>query len=445
MIKRTNTFEYIGTPKSSKWIMNSLTHRFNILCGAVRSSKDYNTTIAFIEAVKSMNYDLFLIGAIDVKNAMRIVGRYIIDYLGGLAKRTTYMEAPAISFTYNGMIKTIIFAGGKNSNSDAGIQGLTIGIVYFTEINLLNPDFINQAIKRTSSFADAKIFGTYNPKNERHWFETDFMNIWKSYQEANPDKHWLNFNNFSLYDNPILTDDMIDQIKASYDPNSMAYKRDILGLFADPAGALYLVRDYNILNTDIDYTNYKRYITLIDIGESASSTTFTMAAPFFNRDKGQWELHILREYNHINNSVNEMQKKSSLNYIDDYVVFIKECISLMKMHPEKILFDGTDQFFRDLYKILKQNKLGQHTPKRVTKDKDEDRIYRGQSWLYQGKLKFHKSCTLTIQDYKDAEHDEKVYERSGKIVTKDIFNDDGHMDRLDNVNYASTYYGNLIK
>ena len=95
---------------------------------------------------------MFMIGAVDVKNALRIQGRYIMDYLGGIAKKTTYLEAPAITFPYNGMTKIIIFAGGKNNGSDAGIQGLTLHSVYFTEINLLNIDFINQAIKRTSSF-----------------------------------------------------------------------------------------------------------------------------------------------------------------------------------------------------------------------------------------------------------------------------------------------------
>lgn len=80
---------------------------------------------------------------------------------------------------------------------------------------------------------------------------------------------------------------MIEQIKASYDPTSISYKRDILGLMADPAGALYTVRDYNILNNDIDFNKYRRYITVLDIGESASSTTFIMASPYFNKDKSQ--------------------------------------------------------------------------------------------------------------------------------------------------------------
>jgi len=438
-------FHYIGTPKASKWFKNTLDHRFNLIIGTIRSGKDYTATIAFVEAVKRADYDLFMVGAVDVKNAMRIIGRYILNYLGGLAKKCLYMEAPAIKFKYNGYEKIIIFAGGKNHGSDEGIVGLTLHSIYLTEINILNEEFVNQAIKRTSSFKDAKIFGTFNPKGKKHWFRVKFIDLWKSYQDLNPDKKWMNFERFTLFDNPVLDEDTISQIKASYDPTSTSYKRDIEGLESDPEGALYTVRDYNILD-DINFTDYKRYAVVVDIGESSSSTTFLMGGLYFNNEKKQLELHILKEYNHINNSVNEFQKKSSLDYIGDYIHFTKECIELMNnKHPDIILFDGTEQFFRDLRKGLRENSLGQHTPKRVTKDKEEDRIYKGQSWLYQEKLKFYKACKLTIEDFRNAENDQKIYENTGKIVTKEEYTITGHMDRLDATNYLMTYYTGIIK
>lgn len=428
-ISQPSKFNYIGTKKTSKWIRKSFSYRFNILVGSVRSGKDYNTTIAFIEAVKAIDYDLFLIGAVDVKNAMRITGRYILEYLGPLAKKTIYMEAPAISFKYNGMTKIIIFAGGRNQGSDAGIQGLTVGAVYFTEINLLNEDFINQAIKRTSSFKNARIFGTMNPRGKKHWFRVRFLDVWQRYQDEHPDKHWLNIDTLTLFDNPILDKEIIDQVKASYDPNTVAYKRDILAMEVDPEGALYTIRDYNEI--DIYINNYSRYITLLDLGESLSATAFTLAAPYYDKERNQWELHILKEYHHLNNNLNDLQKKSPLNYIDDYITFIKEAIELFKgKHPEKILFDGTDQVFRDIQKELRQNNLGQHTPKRVEKDKNEDRIYRQQSLLYQAKLRFNKNCTKSIEDMRNATYDEKVYERTGVITRKEDFNDLGHGDEI---------------
>jgi hypothetical protein len=86
-----------------------------------------------------------------------------------------------------------------------------------------------------------------------------------------------------MSDNPIMTEEMIKAASMGMDPESVSYKRDILGLRVDPEGALYLIRDYNILNT-IDFSNYKRYALVIDIGESSSSTTFLMASPYFNNE-----------------------------------------------------------------------------------------------------------------------------------------------------------------
>ena len=44
--------------------------------------------------------------------------------------------------------------------------------------------------------------------------------------------------------------------------------------------------------------------------------------------RNQWELHILKEYHHLNDKLNDLQKKSPLNYISDYINFIKEAIEL---------------------------------------------------------------------------------------------------------------------
>ena len=67
--------------------------------------------------------------------------------------------------------KYIIFIGGKNNGSDSSVRGLTIASLYFTEINLLNLDFIDQAVKRTLTFKDKRrIYATFNPRGARDPF-----------------------------------------------------------------------------------------------------------------------------------------------------------------------------------------------------------------------------------------------------------------------------------
>lgn len=124
--------------------------------------------IAFVERIKASKGSLFMVGATSSDKGMRIVGQYVMDYLGGLAYKTQYNNSTAIRFDYQGVTKFIVFANGYNKNSQDFIQGDTYNGIYLTEINLLNPEFIDQAIKRTVSDPDRFIFGTYNPRGKKH-------------------------------------------------------------------------------------------------------------------------------------------------------------------------------------------------------------------------------------------------------------------------------------
>lgn len=431
-----NNFHFIGTKKICKYIYDCKDHVYNMLVGSVRSAKDYTMTIAFVLNVLRSPYDLHMVGAVDVKNAMRIVGRYIMDFMGGVAKKVRYNEAPAIKINVNGKVKYIIFVGGKNKGSDASVRGLTLASVYFTEINLLNMDFIDQAIKRTLTFKDdRRIYGTFNPKGMRDPFILKFINVWNKEQEQYPNRKLMNYQTFTLCDNPVFSKEDIEQIKSGYDPESVHYKRDILGMFADPTESLYRVREYNILDPrSIDIKNYGEYFTVADFGESNSATVFLMGAFYWNNVAKQKEIHILREYHHINKRLPENQKLSLNEYVDQYILFIKDCQLYSGKLPERILYDGSDEEFRNLRNGLRKAGI-QLTPKFVLKLPDLERIKTGQSWLYLGKLRFSSNCQISINNFKDATHDEKVYEKTGEIRTKEVFDDVGHLDALDSVSY----------
>ena len=431
-----NNFHFIGTPKICRYIYDCNDYVYNMLVGSVRSAKDYTTTVSFVLNVLKSDYDLHMVGAVDVKNAMRIVGRYILDFLGGVAKQVRYNEAPAIRINVNGKVKYIIFLGGKNVGSDAAVRGLTLGSVYFTEINLLNMDFIDQAIKRTLTFKDKRrIYGTFNPKGIRDPFILKFINQWQKEQENNPDRKILNYKTFTLIDNPIFNEEDIKQIKAGYDPESVSYKRDILGIFADPTETLYRVRDYNILNPlEIDKKNYGEYFTVADFGESNSATIFLLGAFYWNNIDKQREIHILKEYHHINKTLNENQKLSPNEYASAYGDFINECKEYMGKLPSRILYDGAREDFRNISKVLKSIGI-QITPKYVLKLEESERIKTNQSWLYLGKLRIASNCQTSINNLKDATNDEKVYEKTGEIRTKEIFTEEGHLDALDGISY----------
>ena len=176
-------------------------------------------------------------------------------------------------------------------------------------------------------------------------FEIPFANF-KGDEKRSLQK-WLNIEHMMLFDNPIFTDEMIEMIKSSYDPNSVGYKRDILGEYTDPEGAVYTVRDYNILDT-VNPNRYEEYITVADLGETRSGTSFLCIGLTYNQEQQQKEIHVIRSYRHLNISVPEAQRMSQTQYANEYTTFIKDCIKFLHKAPKIVLYDGDIDFYNDL-------------------------------------------------------------------------------------------------
>ena len=65
--------------------------------------------------------------------------------------------------------------GGKDESSYALIQGLTLAGVFFDEVALMPQSFVDQAIARTLSYKNAKIWFNCNPESPNHWFYKEWI------------------------------------------------------------------------------------------------------------------------------------------------------------------------------------------------------------------------------------------------------------------------------
>lgn len=388
-----------------------------------------------------------MVGAVSVDKGMRIVGKYVLDYFNteygrvGEAYKTIYNNADCIEINYKGITKRIVFAGGYNRNSQDFIQGDSYSGVYLTEINLLNKDFISQSLKRTAAAKDGFLIGTLNPKGVNHWFYKEFLEIWANEQRDLPNKLWLNFNKFTMFDNPIMTPEMIEDAMRGYDKESILYKRDILGLRVDANGLIYKIFPHTIIE-DLDLSKYSQYICVADFGETISATYFGCFALFKN--KTQWELHLVKEFHHINKA-NDTNFKYMENYAEDFTKFISDSInSFNGKFPSAVLYDGTTEMFYRLTTSLRNHHLGNITPKFVVKDDINDRIQMGQNALYLGKFKFYKECQHLHNDISIATYDEKKYDTTGKFDRLKDYTLEGHLDAIDSMEYALTWEKKIL-
>jgi PBSX family phage terminase large subunit len=206
-----------------------------LICdGAVRSGKTTMMTIAFIEwLMANFAGDSFGICGKTVRSAERNI---IAPLLSTSSMRKKY----GLSYSRSTSILTIrrgtktnychVF-GGKDEGSYMLIQGITLCGVLFDEVALMPQSFVDQAIARTLSIDDAKLWFNCNPENPNHWFYKEWV--------QKPTEHNAKHLHFLMNDNPSLSEKALAKAKASF--TGVFYDRYVRGLWVAADGMIYQV------------------------------------------------------------------------------------------------------------------------------------------------------------------------------------------------------------
>lgn len=224
-----------------------------VICdGAVRSGKTVVMITSYIFwAMKNFNSANFAICGKTVQSAER----NIINPLSQIADITHYFR---LSYTRSSHLLTVegggrrnyfyIF-GGRDESSAALIQGLTLSGIMLDEVALMPRSFVEQAVARTLSVSNARLWFNCNPENPHHYFYTEW--ILKASEKNALRLHFL------MNDNPILTAEDIAKAENMY--SGVFYDRFIKGLWVMAEGLVYpeQAQGEGIVPTeDRGYTSY---------------------------------------------------------------------------------------------------------------------------------------------------------------------------------------------
>ena len=124
--------------------------------------------------------------------------------------------------------------GGKDESSYQLIQGMTLAGVLLDEVALMPKSFVDQAMARTLTFANAKIWFNCNPDSPTHWFRQEWILPIDTGKRRGAHLHFL------LEDNPILTAVEIAKAKEMF--HGVFYRRYIDGEWCVAEGALFTER-----------------------------------------------------------------------------------------------------------------------------------------------------------------------------------------------------------
>lgn len=269
--------------KHLDYFHRTLTCKYNVAEGAVRSAKTIINILAFKVALEESPDKIHLASGSTIANAKLNIGECNGFGLEHLWKNThwgKYKDNEALFIKIGNEEKIVIFAGGGKADSYKKILGNSYGLWIATEINEhydtedSKTSFIKVAMARQLASAMPKIFWDLNPSNPNSPIYTWYIDKWNGIVGG------YNYEHFTIFDNMSITEERKKEIVSQYDPSSVWYQRDILGKRVVAEGLIYQeFKDYHVIKMKDWIENPLKeqlmYISVgVDFGGNISAHSF---------------------------------------------------------------------------------------------------------------------------------------------------------------------------
>lgn len=399
--------------KACRCILNAKDYIWSWYEGSAQCGKSVTGALALALLIENSKKDenLFLaIGytASTARNNVAKCGGFGVEaYFGKKCKWCKYEETDylCLKIKTDTGIKNLVFFGGSKENSNNPWHGWKVSAFILDEIDRLHKNSIEEAQQRVTTLDNPRFICTQNPNNPKH----RIYKLLDSLLTNNKIDKYIHYEHWTLEDNAGMTPEKIERQKSMYDPNSIYYKRFILGLRVVADSLIYNIEDKNIFDK-IDPNEYIKYSICMDIGETVSATAMNC----MGLRKGFKGLDVLKEYYHKNAEHNQF--RTLTEYCEDYAEFYLQCVDLLGKHPEYVIFDGSKSVEYEIMQAFRKYGIPTHRLKRATKSSGaintiNDRIRLAVSLLFKGQLRFHKSCVKTIESFRSAQYDPKKIDK----------------------------------
>ena len=378
--------------KQKKILAFSYSRYDALICdGAVRSGKTSIIMWAFVEwAMREFNGQRFGICGKTVDSCTKNI---IIPFISmSLAKERytlRWRRSDKLLEVRRGATTNYFEVfGGRDESSFALIQGRTLAGVFLDEVVLMPQSFVNQALARCS-VDGAKLWFSCNPGSPQHWFYTEWI---KKHEERN-----ALCLHFSMRDNPSLSESTLARYEGMY--SGVFYQRYVLGQWVLAEGLVY---DFGEENITDEIPEHGEYYMSIDYG---TQNPFSCGLWCVIGDSAT----RIAEYYYCGR--NEQTQKTDEEYCDE----VERLAKGYKI--KRVVVDPSAASF-----IVSLRKRGFY----VTKANNDvlDGIRRVSGYLKNGKLKIHRSCGHTVEEFglyrwDDKSGEDKVVKENDHCLTGD--------------------------
>ena len=229
--------------KQSDLIMKPFDRTLDWLEGTPRSGKTTAGIMRFARHLIKSRDNIHLITAYSAEQAFRLImdgdGMGLLHIFKGHC-RTSHDDSGAhLLIHLPDGDKKVYWKGGGKADSHKAITGMSLGSVYFCEINLLHDSMVQECFRRTYAAKDRWHIADLNPPSPADPCIKNVLNV----QDCR-------FIHWRCDDNPILTPERLAEIEAACKKSPFLYKRDWLGERVIPEGVIYWMfnTDRHILN-----------------------------------------------------------------------------------------------------------------------------------------------------------------------------------------------------
>lgn len=365
---------------------------FLICDGAVRSGKTVCMGAAFLMwAMDQFDRTNFAICGKTVANAERNVLAPLLN-VENLPYLMRYNRAERKLICRCGSRENYFYLfGGKDESSYTLIQGITLAGVLLDEVALMPRSFVDQAMARTLTYQNAKVWFNCNPEGQLHWFNQEWIIPTDRGQRKATHLHFL------MSDNPILGPEELSKAEAMF--SGVFYDRYIRGLWVAAEGPIYdmFSRERHILDA-LPATEGVYYVSC-DYG-TQNPTVFLL----WRKERGADRWICEQEYYYSGRQ--KRRQKTDGEFADDLSAWLGE------KKPRAIIVDPSAASF-----IAELRQRG-HPVQKADNDVLNGIRTVGQL-LKAGLLGFSRQCNNTIAEFGAYVWDEKASQRGEDKPVKD--------------------------
>lgn len=430
MTRSRKTIDFVFGEKHKEYIRQATKSTYNIAEGAVRAGKTVDNIFAFAYDLKRTPDRIHLATGSTVANAKLNIGDangYGLEYIfRGQCRWGKYKDNEALIIKgkdTNYKEKIVIFFGTAKADSFKPIRGNSYGMWIATEINLHHKDSIKECFNRTAASKVRKFYWDLNPSNPKHFIYEEHIEKYRGLDKA---IGGVNYQHFTIRDNATLDDERIKQIELQYDPDSVWYKRDILGLrviaeglvyrqFSDNPSA-YLKEDrvsgLKLIQIGVDFGGNGSKHAMVASGITMDNKVIALKSQLYEPDNPTT----------LNNQLIDFIREVERNYGQITVIYADSAEQVLIKGMQKALLD------EDMHIKIKNS----------IKNKITDRIRLVNSLIASNRFFYTKNCNTLVDALTQA-----VYEDDKQ---EDVRLDNGtsDIDTLDAFEYSIEKHINLL-